>query len=436
MSKRRQRQKRIRQMKILTAAAAVLLVVVAAIVLVAGSLSKNQSSNSGTSNQGNLVSTAAETTEAETSEAETKETETEEETTAAATTEEETAAQNEPAATVSLEEGQELVYATVRVNIRSIPDTTGDILGKLDAGESIVRTADENGWSTVDYNGVTAYISSEYLSTTEPQTQAAASGSNASKWPTLEDGSWDLSAIPNDESSIVSGQSIIGFGYSEQNRDPVTNIPTDWQYYENNWGMFNVDWIQDTSSNVIYLTMDEGYPNTNTITILETLREKNVKVVFFITKYFFDGCQDLIQEMLDDGHIVGNHSCTHPSMPTLGIEGETEEIMTLHNLMLDTFGYEMKLFRFPQGNYTSQSLALVDNLGYKSVFWSYAYLDYDMSAQADPAVALQDALDHLHPGAIYLLHADSDTNMTILGDFIDGARARGFEFGTYPLEAN
>lgn len=342
--------------------------------------------------------------------------------------------------------GGETVYATVRLNVRSVPNTTGEILGKLEAGASIVRTANENGWSTVDYNGTTAYVSSEFVTTTQPQAadpNVSGTGTHIShsrEWPKLADGSWDLANITNDDSSVAYGNAIVGFGYSEASRDPVTKIPTDWTYYEKNWGMFNVDWIQDPAlpqnQNIIYLTMDEGFPNENTPEILRILKEKNVKATFFITKTFFDGSAAQVRQMIDEGHIVGNHSCTHPNMPTLSIEEQTSQIMTLHNLVKDQLGYEMKLFRFPEGSYTSRSLALVDNLGYKTAFWSYTYKDYDKSAQADPAATLEKVLDNLHNGAIYLLHADSSTNLEILPGFIDGARARGFEFGVYPLTAN
>ncbi len=343
--------------------------------------------------------------------------------------------------------GGQTVYATVRVNVRSLPDTTtSEILGKLEAGASIVRSADENGWSTVDYNGTIAYISSEFLTVTQPQADGpAADGSgtvvsHSRTWPKLADGTWDLNNITNDDSSVAYGNAIVGFGYSESARDPVTKIPGDWTYYEKNWGMFNVDWIQDPAlpqnQNTIYLTMDEGFPNENTQEILRILKEKNVKATFFITKTFFDGSAEQVRQMLAEGHTVGNHSCTHPTMPKLSIEEQTSQIMTLHNLVKDQLGYEMKLFRFPEGSFTSRSLALVDNLGYKTAFWSYTYKDYDQNAQKDPAETLQMVLDNLHNGAIYLLHADSATNLSILPQFIDGVRERGFEFGVYPLTAN
>ena len=324
-------------------------------------------------------------------------------------------------------EGGETVYTTTVVNVRSIPDTTGEILGKLEAGTAIVRTADENGWSTIDYNGTTAYVSSEFLTTTVQESQTSASGtavSSMSMYP-VHEGQWDLASLDN---------TPVYYGNDDSQRQD-NMVPSDWAFYEKKWGQFNVDWIQDINQNVIYLTMDDGFGNDETIQVLDTLKERNMKIVFFITKRFLDDRPELVQRMIDEGHTIGNHTCNHKNMPSLGIEEETAEIMDLQNAMIEKFGYEMKLFRFPQGIFSDQSLGLVENLGFKTVFWSYAYNDYS-DEQPDVAESLDRALRYLHPGAVYLLHASSSTNAAFLGDFIDGAIARGYTFGTYPLDAN
>ena len=124
-------------------------------------------------------------------------------------------------------------------------------------------------------------------------------------------------------------------------------------------------------------------------------------------------------------------------MTTLSVEEQTNEIMGVQNAVRDlTGGYEIKVFRFPQGYYSSETLGLVDNLGLKTVFWTNAYADYDINNQMPVQEMLDAVLHDLHNGAIYLLHARNDTNAAILGDFIDGARARGYEFGVYPLTPN
>ncbi len=265
--------------------------------------------------------------------------------------------------------------------------------------------------------------------TDAPQTPSSDPVTPATQAADYPQTNWDLNTLDN---------TPVYFGYAEVNRDPVTHIPTDWAWYESKWGQFNVDWIQDTSQNIIYLTMDEGYPNEYTSTILDILAEKNVKACFFLTQMFLDGGEQSdaqIRRMINEGHVIGSHTVHHKSMPSLSIEEQTSEIVTVNNTIRERFGYEVKLFRFPEGVYSDRCLGLVDNLGLKTCFWSYAYNDY---SEEQPPVeeSLQKAIDALHPGAVYLLHANSSTNTAFLSRWIDAARAQGFEFGVYPLTAN
>ena len=302
-------------------------------------------------------------------------------------------------------EGSAVYINTTSVNVRSEPNTDSTVLGQVSYGTELEYAGEADGWTQVIYNNQTGYVKSDFISTEK-----------------IEQTSWNLDELDS---------TPVNFGYSSDNLDE-NNVPTDWEWYENKWGQFNVDWIQDTSSNTIYLTMDEGYGNDNTIQILDTLAEKGVKVVFFLTKNFVDERPELVQRMIDEGHQLGNHTCTHPDMTSLSIDEQTSQIMTLEDLVEDNYGYKMKYFRYPEGIYSDQSLGLVNNLGLKVVFWSYAYVDYDEDNQPPVDESLEKALNHLHPGAIYLLHAKSDTNTAMLADFIDGARERGFEFGIYP----
>ncbi|MDO4620856.1 MAG: polysaccharide deacetylase family protein [Lachnospiraceae bacterium] len=295
------------------------------------------------------------------------------------------------------------LYATTTVNVRGAANTEGEKLGQLISGQEVTKTGEEGEWTQIDYNGQTAFVKTEFLSTEKTTLRT----------------DWDLASLSTE---------AVNFGYSSANRDE-RNIPTDWAYYDNHWGEFAVKWIGDTSKNTIYLTMDEGFGNDNTITILNTLREKNVKITFFVTKNFVDDRPELVQEMLNDGHQLGNHTCTHPNMAALSLDEQNDQIMTLQNLVKEKFNYDMKYFRFPQGIFSAETLGLVNNLGMETVFWSYAYNDYDEDNQPDVAESLDKALNALHPGAIYLLHASSDTNTAFIGDFIDGARERGYEFG-------
>ncbi|MCD8146796.1 MAG: polysaccharide deacetylase family protein [Clostridiales bacterium] len=244
----------------------------------------------------------------------------------------------------------------------------------------------------------------------------------------------DVTNVDFDALSALSNESL-SYGFSNANRDEL-NRPDGIYYYDSYYSQYNGYTHIDTEEKIIYLTMDEGYENGCTPDILDTLKEKGVTAVFFITKQFYDEQPALVQRMIDEGHIVGNHTCAHPSggMPQLGAEAEYEDIKTLNDLVYDTFGYQMKLFRFPEGVASEQAVALLNQMGYKSVFWSFAYKDYDTENQMDPDEALNACLEYLHPGAIYLLHAVSTTNSEILGDFIDGAREQGYEFGVFPVE--
>ncbi len=213
------------------------------------------------------------------------------------------------------------------------------------------------------------------------------------------------------------------------------NRPIDAIALQEKYGDYSAYFIlTGTEDKVIYLTMDEGYEYGFTETILDVLLETDTQIVFFVTKPFAESNPDLVQRMIDEGHIVGSHSVTHPSegMPGLTVEEQQNEITELHEYVQENFNYTMWLFRPPTGAFSEQSLAVVNNLDYISVLWSFAYYDYDTENQPDTQEALQKCLDSLHPGAIYLLHAVSETNTAILKDFINGAKERGYTFELIP----
>lgn len=256
-------------------------------------------------------------------------------------------------------------------------------------------------------------------SITEPETEEAA----LLQGMTLNNPAIDnVSAL--DTEILEWGQ---GINVDEQNR------PTGSLSYQEKFKDYSADFIIPTTKKVIYLTFDEGYEYGCTPSILQTLKEKDVKAVFFVTQPYAETDPELVRQIIDDGHILGNHTVTHPSkgVPSLNIDGQKQEIMGNHQYIKDNFGYDMFLFRYPAGKFSQQSLAITNNCGYKSVFWSFAYLDYDVNNQPDEAESLQKMIDKLHPGAIYLLHAESWTNTNVLGDFIDQAREAGYEFGIY-----
>ena len=200
--------------------------------------------------------------------------------------------------------------------------------------------------------------------------------------------------------------------------------------YQEKYGKYDAYFIAP-SSEKIYLTFDEGYENGYTADILDTLKEKGVHAVFFVTLPYVKAQPDLVQRMIDEGHTVGNHSNKHITYPSLSLEEAKEDLMSLHQYMLDTYQYKMSVFRFPEGNFSEQTLALVQSCGYKTLVWSFAYQDWYTDNQPNPSDALNSMLNKAHPGAIYLLHAVSSTNAQVLGDFIDGMQEKGYVFADF-----
>lgn len=203
--------------------------------------------------------------------------------------------------------------------------------------------------------------------------------------------------------------------------------PVSCAQFQKKYGKYDAVFIQDNTKKIC-LTFDEGYENGYTSKILDVLKEKQVSAVFFVTYDYAKRDHDLVQRMIDEGHVVGNHSYTHPSMPTLSLSKASGEITDLHNYIKETFRYTMTLFRPPMGEFSERTLALAQSLGYKSVFWSFAYVDWDPKKQMGADPAYRKVVNGLHPGAIYLLHAVSKDNAEILGPLIDEARKEGYEF--------
>ncbi len=217
-------------------------------------------------------------------------------------------------------------------------------------------------------------------------------------------------------------------GANSKNRNE-DNVPNGYIWYMNKWGEdYDAKWLMDTSKKELYLTFDEGYETGNTPAILDTLKQKGVKATFFITQYFADKEPDLVRRIIAEGHTLGNHTCSHPAdgMPSLSLEAQAKDVLTLTNQVREDFGYEMRYFRYPGGIFSDQSLALLNDMGYTCIFWSFSHMDWDVNNQPDPAESLAKMKDQLHPGAIYLLHGVSTTDTQVLPDLIDYARQQGY----------
>ncbi len=184
--------------------------------------------------------------------------------------------------------------------------------------------------------------------------------------------------------------------------------------------------IGDCTKKQIWLTFDEGYENGCTAGILDTLKEKNVRAVFFVTYDYCKRNPELVKRMIAEGHTVGNHTWSHPSLPECSPDELYSELSLLHEYVRDEFGYDMYVMRPPKGEFSQRVLACAKELGYTTVLWSFAYPDWDVNNQPDPEQAFQKITGKSHNGAVYLLHAVSETNAAILGRVIDYWRDNGF----------
>ena len=191
-------------------------------------------------------------------------------------------------------------------------------------------------------------------------------------------------------------------------------------------------YLGDASKKVIYLTFDAGYENGCTEKILDVLKKHNVKAAFFLVGNYMEQNADLVRRMADEGHIVGNHTMHHPDMSKISDKAAFEkELAELESLYKEITGEDMqKYYRPPQGNYSEENLKMAQELGYKTVFWSLAYVDWNNDAQPTAEQAYAKLLPRIHNGAVVLLHSTSKTNAEILDDLLTKWEQMGYTFGT------
>jgi peptidoglycan-N-acetylmuramic acid deacetylase len=232
---------------------------------------------------------------------------------------------------------------------------------------------------------------------------------------------------PTAFSFSIQELSAIGWGLGRQTDE--RNRPLDALAAQSEYGHLGAVFIDDKTDNKIYLTFDEGYENGFSPRILDVLRDKGAAATFFVTYDYCKSEPELVRRMIDEGHELGNHSWSHPSFPSLSDGQIRDEIMKLHDYVRENFGYKMRLIRFPMGEFSERVLAVTNQLGYKSVFWSFAYLDWNVNNQPSESEAYGRITQGSHPGAVILLHAVSCTNAEVLGDVIDYWREQGLELG-------
>lgn len=194
---------------------------------------------------------------------------------------------------------------------------------------------------------------------------------------------------------------------------------------------FYRDETAETVDNVIYMTIDCGYGSKNTEIMLDTFKKHDVKVMFFVTKFFIEANPDYVRRMVEEGHLVGNHSVSHADLTALTAEEIYEEIIGCEEAFFQVTGKQMDLyFRPPEGAYSKRTLQLTSDLGYKTIFWSIAYNDYDKSNQPGKAFVIDHFNTYHHNGAIPLMHNDSDSNMEAMDEVLTLLKELGYRFGT------
>ena len=224
-----------------------------------------------------------------------------------------------------------------------------------------------------------------------------------------------------------------GLGFGENSKQPTGNASSAFLK------QYNAYFVGAADKKVIYLTFDAGYENGYTPAILDALKKHKVKATFFVVGNYLNTSPDLVKRMIAEGHIVGNHTNTHPDMSKISdMASFQKEISAVESKFKEITGQNMKkYYRPPQGKYSVNNLKQANELGYKTIFWSLAYVDWYQDKQPTKEQAFEKLLPRIHPGAVVLLHSTSKTNSEILDTLLTKWEAAGYTFGTLDeLSAN
>jgi peptidoglycan-N-acetylmuramic acid deacetylase len=229
--------------------------------------------------------------------------------------------------------------------------------------------------------------------------------------------------------SLLSALSLSlhwGLGFPNPGKPPVIDVPAE------HIAQFDAYHIGNGDEKTIYLTFDCGYENGHTAKMLDVLEEKGVPAAFFLVGHYVETQPELVRRMAESGHIIGNHTLKHPDMSKISDPAVfKKELDGLDELLTGVTGEGAAMYyRPPSGTYSDLNLKMAQKLGYKTVFWSLAYVDWHQDRQPAPAQAMEKLVKRIHPGAIILLHNTSKTNADILGQLIDKYREMGYSFGT------
>ena len=214
-----------------------------------------------------------------------------------------------------------------------------------------------------------------------------------------------------------------GLSFREEGKPPVANVSGE------ELAKYNAYYIEDTEEKVLYLTFDAGFENGNTPAILDALKKHNAPAAFFVVGHYLESSPELVRRMIDEGHIVANHSFHHPDMSNMDKEAFAEELGELESLYQEMFGREMvKFYRPPQGKFSQNNLEIAKELGYTTFFWSLSYVDWEVDRQPSHEEALEKLASRIHPGAIVLLHSTSKNNGEILDELLTRWEEMGYTF--------
>lgn len=216
-----------------------------------------------------------------------------------------------------------------------------------------------------------------------------------------------------------------GLGFGAQGQPPTGNATKD------ELKKYDAYYIGDTNCKVIYLTFDAGYENGYTPAILDALKKHEVKATFFLVGNYVATQPELVKRILEEGHQVANHTFSHPNMANISSkESFQKELQKLEDAFATVTGKQMaKYYRPPQGKYSVENLKMAKELGYKTFFWSLAYVDWYNDKQPTKEQAFQKLLGRIHPGAVVLLHSTSKTNSEILDELLTKWEEMGYTFG-------
>ena len=216
-----------------------------------------------------------------------------------------------------------------------------------------------------------------------------------------------------------------GLSFQSEGAPPVANASQ--EYLRN----FDALYVGDADQKEIYITFDAGFENGNTERILDALKKHGVKATFFLVGNYFKTQPELVKRMAEEGHTIGNHTYSHPDMSKIGdIQSFQTELQKNEALYREILGSEMpKLYRPPQGKFCEENLKMAQQLGYSTVFWSLAYVDWYTDDQPTPEQAFSKLLPRIPPGAVVLLHSTSSTNAEILDELLTKWEETGYSFG-------